>query len=136
MSFLCWVLWVFRVSTGCGAGWPDLQRKREEIVEKRRGRGGGAMMLFAGARCPCLGLARPTRPAPFSRPTPVEERKLWFAGAPILQTHAGGRERRSWVAGALPDSDEKIKRTRKWKQTYWGSELDQSWPVRMICRGG
>jgi hypothetical protein len=53
------------------------------------------MMLFAGApRRPCLGLATPKRPMPaeerenrgspelpFSRPTPAEERRSWFAGA-------------------------------------------------------
>jgi hypothetical protein len=37
-------------SVGCGAGWPDLRRKREKIVEERRGRGGGGTMPFTRAR--------------------------------------------------------------------------------------
>jgi hypothetical protein len=85
MGFLGWVLWVFQVFhwMWCWAAG-SLAKERGS-----RGRGGGAMMLFAGA-CPsrsspqlaragpprpCLGLATPTRPTPFSRPTPAEERE-------------------------------------------------------------
>jgi hypothetical protein len=132
MSFLGWVLWGFSsFPPNVVLGGQISGGREREIVEERRGRGGGAMMLFVRARP--IGLVRPTRPEPFSRPTLAEERKSWFARAPILQTHADGRERISWVAGARPNSNEKIKKTRKWKRTCWGSELDRSWPVRMIC---
>jgi hypothetical protein len=48
-------------STGCGAGRPDLWRKREKIVEERRERSGGAMMPFVGA-CPHQSFSLPPMP--------------------------------------------------------------------------
>jgi hypothetical protein len=109
--------WFFRLDfVGFSSFPPDavlggriFGRRERKIVEERRGRGGGAMILFARARphrssspMPGSGYTHETHEthAVLQTHTSGRERKLWFARAPILQIHAGGRERRSWFAGA------------------------------------